>query len=177
MKEITYNKDNLKEEDINTLVTRTKALIINDNTLLIGTANNVYQFPGGHLEEKETLEECLKREVLEETGIKLNDKEINKPFMKVTYLSKDWPQIGKNQKAEVYYFSIKTNKKPNKNKINLTEHEKENNYKIKSIPIKDSIKLIMNNIPNHEKNKIISRDMILAIKEYLKEGENNDCKK
>jgi len=168
MKKIIYNKDNLKEKDITDKVIRTKALIINNENILIGNANNVYQFPGGHLEEKETLEECLKREVLEETGIELIDNEIKQPFMKITYLSKDWPEVGKNQKAEIYYFYIKTNKKINMKKSNLTEHEKKNNYKIESVPLKKSIKVIKNNIPNNEENLLISRDMILAIEEYMK---------
>jgi len=168
MKKIIYKKDNLKEKDITDKVIRTKALIINNENILIGNANNVYQFPGGHLEEKETLEECLKREVLEETGIELIDNEIKQPFMKITYLSKDWPEVGKNQKAEIYYFYIKTNKKINMKKSNLTEHEKKNNYKIESVPLKKSIKVIKNNIPNNEENLLISRDMILAIEEYMK---------
>ena len=69
MKEVIYNPDNLTEKDIKEIVIRVKALMINNGNLLIGNANNVYQFPGGHLEINETFEECLKREILEETGI------------------------------------------------------------------------------------------------------------
>lgn len=168
MKEVIYNPDNLTEKDIKEIVIRVKALMINNGNLLIGNANNVYQFPGGHLEINETFEECLKREILEETGINIDISEIDKPFFKVRYLVKN---DNGNRIADVYYYAIKTNKEPNINNINLTEEEKENNFKIESIPLKDSIEIIRNNIPNHEKNKIISRDMILAIEEYLKDGE------
>lgn len=168
MKEVIYNPDNLIRDNIKDITIRTKALIINNGNLLIGNENNIYQFPGGHLEENESLEECLKREILEETGINIELKEIGKPFFKVSYLVKN--DKG-NRIAEVYYFGIKTNKLPDLNKINLTTHEIENNFKIESIPLKDSIEIIKNNIPNNEKNKIISKDMILAIEEYLEEGE------
>ena len=79
MKETIYNYDYLKDEDITEVVIRTKALIINNKNIILGNENNIYQFPGGHLEENETFEECLKREVLEETGIEIDDNEIKRP--------------------------------------------------------------------------------------------------
>ncbi len=167
MKEIIYNYDYLKNEDITEVVIRTKALIINNGNIILGNEDNIYQFPGGHLEESETFTECLKREVLEETGIEIDDSEIKRPFMKVTYLNKDWPEIGKNRKAEIYYYLIETSKNPDMNKVKYTEHEKEGNFKIESIPLNESINVIENNIPKNEKNKIIAPDMIIAITEYL----------
>ena len=80
MKETIYNYDYLKDEDITEVVIRTKALITNNKNIILGNENNIYQFPGGHLEENETFEECLKREVLEETGIEIDDNEIKRPF-------------------------------------------------------------------------------------------------
>jgi hypothetical protein len=168
MKEIIYNSNNLTNKDITETVIRTKALIINNDRILIGNENNVYQFPGGHLEKNETLNDCLKRETLEETGIVIEDSEIGSMFMKVTFMTKDWPEIGKNRKAEIYYYVINTNKKPDLSKTNYTQNEINNNYKIETFKIGEVIDKIKNNIPNNEKNKVISPDMILAIEEYLK---------
>ena len=168
MKEILYNYDNLKLEDINEVVTRTKALILNDNSIYICNENNIYEFPGGHLEINETLEECLKREIKEEMGIDIIDEEISKPFMKVTFLNKDWPEIGKNRKSEIYYYVVKTNKKFDVTKTQYTEQEIKNNFKVEELPLSSTIDIIRKNIPNNEKNKIISPDMITAIEEYLK---------
>ena len=106
MKKIIYNNDNLKDDDITELVIRTKALLIKDNKLLIGNENGVLQFIGGHLEENEDFKECLKREVLEETGIDLDNNEIGDCILKITYLNKDWPELGNNRKCEIYYYPI-----------------------------------------------------------------------
>ncbi len=171
MKEIIYNYDCLDDKDITELVIRTKALIINNNNILLGNENNIYQFPGGHLEENETFEECLKREVLEETGIEIDNDEIKRPFMKVTFKNKDWPEKGKNRKCEIYYYVIQTNKEPNLDKVNYTEHEKEGNFKVDKVPLDKSVNIIEKNIPNNEKNRVIAPDMIEAIKEYLHQCE------
>lgn len=171
MKEIIYNYDYLKDEDITEIVIRTKALIINNNRIILGNERDIYQFPGGHLEDNETFEECLKREVIEETGIVIDNNEIKRPFMKVTFLNKDWPEIGKNRKAEIYYYLIETNKNPDINKANYTEHEKQGNFKIEFIPLNEAIGVIENNIPKNEKNKVIAPDMIMAITEYLHQCE------
>ena len=167
MKEIIYNYDYLNDEDITEIVIRTKALIINNENILLGNENDIYQFPGGHLEDKETFEECLKREVLEETGIELFDSEIKRPFMKVTFMNKDWPEVGKNRKAEIYYYLIETDKKPDMSKVNYTEHEKKGNFKVEYVPLNESISIIEKNISKNERNKVIAPDMIMAIKEYL----------
>lgn len=172
MKETIYNHDYLKNEDITEVVTRIKALIINDKNIILGNENNIYQFPGGHLEKNETFEECLKREILEETGIEIDDNEIKRSFMKVTYLNKDWPAIGQNRKSEIYYYLIETTKNPDMSKVKYTEHEKQGNFKIESIPLSESISVIKDNISKNEKNKVIAPDMIMAITEYLHQSEN-----
>ena len=167
MKEFIYNQDHLKEEDITETVVRTKALIINGQDILLGNENQIYQFPGGHLEQGETFEDCLKREVLEETGIELEYHEIKHPFLKIAYMNKDWPEQGKNRKAEIYYYLIETNKEPDLSKVHYTEHEKQGNFKLEKIPLNSAIEILEKNIPNNDMNQVITPDMITAIRTYL----------
>ena len=167
MKEIIHNNDNLKEEEVTELVVRVKALLFKKGKLLIGNESGKFHFIGGHQESNETLNECLKREVVEETGIELDDNEIGNIFMKAIFMNRDWPEKGKNRKCEIYYFVVKTDKDINLDKTSYTENESNQNFAIEEIDINDAIKFIEDNIPNNEQNKVIAPDMIEAIKEYL----------
>ncbi|MEE4606917.1 MAG: NUDIX hydrolase [Desulfobacteraceae bacterium] len=53
-------------------------VVIKDNRVLLGKRKNAHgsgtwAFPGGHLEFNESIEACAKREVLEETGIRIKN--------------------------------------------------------------------------------------------------------
>lgn len=170
MKEIIHNEDKLREEEITELVLRTKALLLNGENVLLANEDDVLQFPGGHVEDNEELVTCLKREILEETGIEIEDFEIGECFQKVTFMNRDWPSVGKNRKCEIYYYVVKTNKMPDLTKINLTESEKEQHFKVDFVPLSDSVEYIKNNMPKAEKNNVISPDMIDAIEEYLNQN-------
>src|SRR5574344_3116443 len=107
MKTIITNEFNLKDEEMTETVKRVKILLINSkNEILLGYSHHNYQFPGGHVEENETLVNTVNREILEETGISLNLKEIV-PFAEAIGYYKDWPSEGKNRKIEIYYYEIK----------------------------------------------------------------------
>lgn len=89
MKNVVYNNDNISSKEVTELVVRAKGLLISNGYLLLGNEDGTLQFLGGHLEENETLEECLKREILEETGIELTNEVINGPFLEIDYYNKD----------------------------------------------------------------------------------------
>ena len=166
MKEIIYNNDNLKFSDITSRNVRVKVLLINNGKLLIGNEYGCFMFIGGHQENEEELFDTLRREVEEETGIKLDNEVINEPFLKIIYLNKDYPSKGENRESDIYYYIVETDKLPNLKNTNYTESESKNHFKIEYIDFNDAINVIKKNIPNHENNKIISRDMIIALEEY-----------
>ena len=166
MKKIVYNHDNLKENDIDETVIRVKALLINSkNEITLGYCHKTYQFPGGHLEENETLEEGLKREVKEETGIDIKNTNL-KAFEKITYYSKNYRDTGLNRKNEIYYFSIKTDEKDNMNNANLDVWETEGNYKIEYINLDNVEQVLTKSIPDNPINKIIVEEMLEVLNEY-----------
>lgn len=168
MKEILYNYDNLKLEDIDEVVTRTKGLIINSNNeITLGYSHKTYQFPGGHLEDGETLEECLLREIEEETGIEIKDAKL-KPFEKITYYNKNYHKSGKNRKNDIYYYIINTDANFDMNNSKLDDWEKDGNFTVKTFPIENVEQVLIDSIPDNPINKVIVEEMLDIFKEYNK---------
>ena len=158
----------ITDKDVTNVVIRIKALLINNDNIYIASEGSEYHFPGGHLEENESFEDCLKREVQEETGIVISDKDIIKPIYESIQYFKDNPKEGEVRRCETYYYVMKTNEKVNLNNIKLTNEEKNGNFKIIELPVSNVIDFLNDNISNHYMNKYIIPDMIEAIKEYLK---------
>lgn len=161
-----YNYDDLTKEDIDETVIRTKALIINSKKeLLLGYCNKTYQFPGGHLENGETLSECLIREIKEETGIEL-EKKIYVPFFLTRYYSKNYRGSSKNRQNIIYYFLIHTDVPYNLDNTSYDEGEKEGNYELKYIFLDKVDEVLMNSINDNPINEVITKEMLDALK-YL----------
>lgn len=166
MKEIIYNNDNINLRDVTSKSVRIKVLLINNGKLLIGNEDGCFMFIGGHQEDNEELVDTLKREVKEETGIELENEVINDAFLKIIYLNKDYPSKGENRESDIYYYVVETNKLPNLENVNYTESEINKHFELIYIDLDDAINIIKENIPNHKDNKIISKDMIIALEEY-----------
>lgn len=160
MKQLITNKYNLTDSDITEVVKRVKVLLVNSNNdVLLGYSHNNYQFPGGHVEENETLVQAVNREVLEETGIELNITNIE-PFACAIGYYKDWPAEGKNRKIEIYYYEVKTDEKPNLENTEYTENEKDGNFELRYIPLLDVENVLKTNAEEYGDKKGIAREMI-----------------
>lgn len=134
MIEIIKNSKNIKDEDITDTIVRVKALVINSkNEVLIGYSYCEYQFLGGHVEGQEDLNQALKRELLEETGLEYDVNSFKPIGILHKYLS-DYPKIGQNTKLIIYYYEIKDDRIPNVRKTNYTLEEQDGNFKLRYIP-------------------------------------------
>lgn len=169
MKTKIVNYDKLKKEDITDKVIRVKALMLNSKKeILLASAYTTIQFPGGHLEEPETLNDALKREIMEETGIILNG-EYN-PFFCLKYMVKDYPKKGNNRLLEIYYFYIFTDEEYNLANTHFDEQESKGNFELKYVPFKRLKKYLKKNIGHLEISKVVTHEMLIALKEFKKSG-------
>ena len=160
MKQLITNNYNLTDSDMTEVVKRVKVLLVNSNNdVLLGYSHNNYQFPGGHVEENETLVQAVNREVLEETGIELNITNIE-PFACAIGYYKDWPAEGKNRKIEIYYYEVKTDEKPNLENTDYTENEKDGNFELRYIPLLNVENVLRTNAEEYGDKKGIAREMI-----------------
>lgn len=160
MEQLITNKHNLSETDMTEVVKRVKVLIINSkNEVLLGYSHNNYQFPGGHVEEDETLIESVNREILEETGMNLGISDLD-PFACAIGYYKDWPEEGKNRKIEIYYYEVKTDEVPNLENTEYTKHEKDGDFKLRYVSLDDVEDVLRKNAEDYGDKRGIAREMI-----------------
>lgn len=165
-----YNFDNLKLEEIDEKTTRARAILINSNKeVLMCYSNGLkhYEFPGGHLEKGETLEDGLKREILEETGIKIDKKEIN-PFYEIDYYCKNYHDSGKNRLVEIFYYIVNCDSVYEESKRRLDTNEIFQNYECQYIKINELKNILIENKKTTKENNSSLDDMILVWNEFLK---------
>ena len=169
MKTIIYNDDYLDRKDINKVVGRAKAIIINSKgEMLLANTNNNYYLVGGHVEDNESDEVCLRREILEETGIDLDIKDI-RPYFVVEYLCKDYPEKRENTNYVANYYVIETDEVPNLEKAELTEGEKEGGFSLDYIHKDKVMKVLEESLKTCTKKNVV-RDTIDAVGEYLRQN-------
>lgn len=161
-----FNRDKISEESIKDKIIRVKAIIVNSKSeIMLGEAFGTIQFPGGHLEENETLNDGLRREMLEETGISI--KGIHEPFLAIKHFIKD--KVGDNNRAlEIYYFKIFTDESFHMENVHLDDQETAGDFHLFYVPLKDVKKLLKKTINDNPRNELITEEMLIALKEWRK---------
>ena len=165
-----YNSDNLTFEEIDEKTTRARAIIINSNNeVLMCYSNGLqhYEFPGGHLEKGESLEDGLKREIKEETGISIDVKEI-KEFYAIKYYCKNYHNSGKNRLVEIFYYIVYCDSVYENSKRQLDSNEIIQNYECRYIKVNELKNILIENKKTTKENNSALDDMILIWNEFLK---------
>lgn len=169
MKEKVFNYDNIKESDLNDRVIRAKGILINSKKeILLVESFGTIQFPGGHLEENESLNDAIIREIKEETGLAINGD--YEPFYAIKYYLKDFPVRGNNRSIEIYYFYIFTDDHYEPEALYLDDRERTGDFKLFYVSLKDIKKTLKKNVKKNKINWLINREMMLAIKALKKRG-------
>lgn len=164
MKEFVINDDDLKEEDIEMKVIRVKALILNSKgSILLAFNNNTYQFPGGHVDEGEEIDDCMKREIKEEVGI---DVEVDDPFLSIETYDNDYFGTGKKVLNTIYYYRVFTDLEPDFSKTRLDELEKKTDFDLFYVDFSKLEEFIISKIDSNEIDPKIAREMLHVVKEY-----------
>ena len=161
--QVIHNEDNLTLNDPNKVTLRAKLIVENNNDeILICHMGVKYFLIGGHIDNDESDEQCLTREVAEESGVTLDFSNIL-PIASSNYINKDYPKNGDITYTNTNYYAIKYDLVPNIEMQNLTEEEKKENFKLMYIPKNEVINFLEN---TKEINATLS-DTIMAIKVYL----------
>ncbi len=161
-----YNLTNMKDSEIEEVVTRVKALLMDKSrNVIFASSGGGIQLTGGHVEEGETNEQGLVREVMEETGIALNPSKIQKPFFRVAHYTRNHKVSHKNRLSQIYYYYVPINEAPNLSRAHLTEHEKENNFCLRTLPYAEfvqELKVVRETAPQ-DFNRVIADELLQAL--------------
>lgn len=167
MKEIIINDHNLSDDDVLDRVVRIKGLLLNSRgKILLAHNNNTYQFPGGHLEDNEQMDICIKREIKEETGIDVEVME--KPFLVISTYDNDYFGTGKKVLNSIYYYRFFTDQIPNFNETHYDELEMATEFNLFYVNFKGLDEFLNKKITEGSIDLKIGREMLLVYNEYCK---------
>ena len=167
MKNIVINDYQLDQNDIEEKVVRVKALIINSRgKIIVAHNNNTYQFPGGHKKDHESIDECILREVKEETGISLTISE--SPFLCITTYDDNYFNSGRKVLNSIYYYRFFTDDEPNFLETHYDELELSTDFNLFYVNFKDLEAFLQKHITTGEIDPKIAREMLIMLAEYHK---------
>ena len=165
MKEIVINDHQLTMDDIEMKVIRVKGLIINSKgKILLAHNNNTYQFPGGHKEDDEEMDDCVVREIREETGISLEVKE--RPFLCIETYDNDYFGTGKKVLNSIYYYRFFTDDVPNFNETHYDELELATDFNLFYLNFSSLEEFLREKADAGEMDPKIAREMIHVVDVY-----------
>ena len=165
MKEIIINDNQEKEEAMEMKVIRVKGFIFNSKgQILLAHNNNTYQFPGGHKKENESLDECIIREIKEETGILLEV--LEKPFLCIKTYDSNYFGTGKKVLNCIYYYRFFTDEVPDFTETHYDELELCTEFKLFYLNFNSLEDFLKKNQFSKDMDPNIAREMLYAVEEY-----------
>lgn len=165
MKKIVINDYHLLDENIDMKVVRVKALIVNSyRKILLAFNNNTYQFPGGHLEDDESIDDCIIREIKEETGISLKVEE--KPFLCISTYDNDYFGTGKKVLNCIYYYHFLTDEFPNFEETHYDELELKTDFELFYVSVDGLGEFLKKGIHDGKVDPKIGKEMMYVLDVY-----------
>ena len=165
MEKIIINENGLVDHDIEMEVVRVKGLIINSlGKILLAHNNYTYQFPGGHTEDGENLDDCIVREIKEETGITLKVEE--EPFLNIVTYDNNYFNSGKKVKNSIFYYRFITDQEPNFQETHYDELELETDFNLFYVDLNHLKLFIDKNRNDGYIDPKIAQEMLYVISVY-----------
>ena len=169
MKIVVLNENELKEEEMESIVVKARAIIINSNNeIYLSKYGEMFLLPGGKIEEDETLLFGLKRELSEELGI-IEKNDDFEPLILIKQYNKGYPSKDNcrfyNRLNITYYYLLKTNEDININESHLTISESANNFKTIIVDIEKAKEMVRSSSSNNLRANFYSKEFEVIFNE------------
>lgn len=165
MKNLTINTP-FENADLTSKKSRLISVV--DDAILVCNYSGFYMLPGGKLDDNETFEEAIIREIKEETNENITQNDIREYITvdnyQENYLSRKYPTPINKETKTVYYI---TDKKINVQEGYLSPLEKAGNMRTSYMKIKTLKSLLENEV--RPKHKVFAHELLEVIKEYERE--------
>jgi len=166
---VKYNDDDLKDNEIDEVVTRVRAFVVSSkNDMIVGFNEEGYQLLGGYVQAGADLLNSLCDLIYQDTGIVLDSKDSVEPFYEVRYYNRDYKGSGINRLSDLIYFVVKTDKLPNLKKLKLSDRELAQKLPLESVrrslfgkELREYIEKEQNQI-----NKIKAKELLMAYEKF-----------
>lgn len=171
MKEITINLDNLSKDKVDDIKYKARAIILNKNDEMLITVNGgVYLLPGGSMIPGEDYITGVKREVLEETGIDMDESKIISLASYEEYVTNFPKRDGitfVSRYTKTVYFFYNNKEDIHEDRINLSDNEKKGKFYYLWIRPEEIESLLENNPDETNlKRAYFDRELLTIIDEY-----------
>jgi len=134
-----------------------RGIVINDSQLLLSYAvkADLYFIPGGGLEDGETLSECCKREIAEETGVLA---QVGEQYLTIEEFHGDWHMINH------YFVCSQVGNVP----MHLTEDEIKAGFEPRWVPLEKAIEIYSKYAEYGDVKQGLYYRELTALQEYMK---------
>ena len=164
--ELIINEDNLELKEIQEFNSKVRALLIDENNnILIANYGNTFLLPGGSIDQGETTEEAIIRELKEETGIDYNLDELSY-LNTLKYYQNNYPKRDANLRTRLITTHYFVGKYKGTSKQSLTEKEQKGNFRVELISIDNLEELVLNNQTINPRNIYFVKELLTIIEYY-----------
>ena len=170
MNVIEFNENNLSLNEIDKTTNKVRGIVINNNTnqILLVNYAELFMLPGGKVDEGETNYEALRREILEESGIEIEEAH---QFLQINSYDKNYYDRKSgviNRLTRTTFYIIETTKDIDESKKILTESEKNKKHTIRFVDLDSVESLVEGNQTTNYKRIQFDREILTVISNYKK---------
>ena len=166
MKTIIINDENINEKYTKKKLKSRAILVNSSNEILVANYGGVHLLPGGSIDDKETPEEAIHRELKEEIGVDMKTGQL-KLFVKVRYFQPNYPERNWNttdRLAVTYYYVGSIDSISDER--NLTENEKKDGFTVNFYSINQIQEILNNKKGNNPRSLYFDRELQAVIDCY-----------